>query len=149
MTTIWPLPQIDIRSISTVQETRPTALLTGSRSWNALNGQLKLPLVIQAEPHQAELNYFKTLAKELPPQVQVVYSVGGGLAAALLLGEVPRIMRPGPPYAIAAVAGAITYVLLDGVNGGIASTACIAVVFIVRIAAERAGLRTTAIKPLD
>jgi glycerol-1-phosphate dehydrogenase [NAD(P)+] len=81
MTTIWPLPQIDIRSISTVQETRPTALLTGSRSWNALNGQLKLPLVIQAEPHQAELNYFKTLAKELPPQVQVVYSVGGGLAA--------------------------------------------------------------------
>jgi uncharacterized membrane protein YeiH len=71
------------------------------------------------------------------------------LAAALLLGEVPRIMRPGPPYAIAAVAGAVTYVLLDGVNGGVASTACIAVVFIVRIVAERAGLRTTAIRPLD
>lgn len=76
-------------------------------------------------------------------------AVGGGLAAALLLGEVPRIMRPGPPYAIAAVAGAVTYVLLDGVNGGVASTACIAVVFIVRIVAERAGLRTTAIRPLD
>jgi len=58
-------------------------------------------------------------------------------------------MRPGPPYAIAAVAGAVTYVLPDGVNGGVASTACIAVVFIVRIVAERAGLRTTAIKPLD
>lgn len=76
-------------------------------------------------------------------------AVGGGLAAALLLGDVPRIMRPGPPYAIAAVAGAVTYVLLDGVSGGLASTACILVVFVVRIVADRTGLRTTAIKPLD
>jgi uncharacterized membrane protein YeiH len=76
-------------------------------------------------------------------------AVGGGLAAALLLGETPRIMRPGPPYAIAAVGGTLAFVLLDGVNGGLASTACIVVVFAIRIIAERAGLRTTAIKPLD
>jgi uncharacterized membrane protein YeiH len=76
-------------------------------------------------------------------------AVGGGLAAALLLGETPRIMQPGPPYALAAVAGAVTYVALDSVNGGLASTACVVVVFVIRIVAERAGLRTTAIKPLD
>lgn len=76
-------------------------------------------------------------------------AVGGGLAAALLLGETPRIMQPGPPYAIAAVAGAVTYVALDSVNGGLASTACVIVVLVIRIVAERAGLRTTAIRPLD
>ena len=76
-------------------------------------------------------------------------AVGGGLAAALLLGETPRIMQPGPPYAIAAVAGAVTYVALDSVNGGLASTACVVVVLVIRIVAERAGLRTTAIRPLD
>lgn len=76
-------------------------------------------------------------------------AVGGGVAAALLLGEVPRIMRPGTPYATAAVAGAITYVLLDGISGGLASTACIAVAFIIRMVAERTGLETPPIKPID
>ncbi|MGI9116728.1 MAG: trimeric intracellular cation channel family protein [Gaiellales bacterium] len=76
-------------------------------------------------------------------------AVGGGVAASLLLGETPRLLRPGPPYAIAAVAGAITYVLLDGVSGGLASFACIVVVFAIRVVAERAGLRTSAIRPIE
>lgn len=76
-------------------------------------------------------------------------AVGGGIAASLLLRETPVVMRPGPPYAIAAVCGTIAFVLLDGVNGGLASLACVVVVFAVRIVAERAGLRTSPVRPLD
>ncbi len=76
-------------------------------------------------------------------------AVGGGVVASLMLRETPAIMRPGPPYAIAAVAGTIGFVLLDGINGGLASLACIAIVFAVRILSERLGYRTSPIRPLD
>jgi glycerol-1-phosphate dehydrogenase [NAD(P)+] len=81
MTTIWPLPRIEIRELSSVNETRPTALLTGGPAWDAAGQFLNLPLVIQAEPHKADHDFFKMLAAELPPQVEVVYGVGGGLAS--------------------------------------------------------------------
>lgn len=76
-------------------------------------------------------------------------AVAGGIAAALLLGETPRVLRPGAPYAIAAVIGAIVFVALDGVNGGLASFACIAVVFAIRVLSERFDLRTTPIEPVE
>ena len=75
-------------------------------------------------------------------------SVAGGIAAAILVGETPRVLRPGPPYAIAAVVGAIVFVLLDGVNGGLASFACIVVVFGIRVASERFDLHTDPIEPI-
>src|SRR5688572_16779970 len=81
MTTIWPLPQIEIRALSTIEETRPTALLTGKRSWEAAGPFLTLPLVVQAEPHKADEDFFAMLADNIPPQVEVVYGVGGGLVA--------------------------------------------------------------------
>ena len=88
------------------------------------------------------------------PEITAVFvgslaSVAGGIAAALLLGETPRVLRPGPPYAIATVIGSIAFVLLDGINGGLASFACIAIVFAIRVAAERWGLRTTPVAPID
>lgn len=76
-------------------------------------------------------------------------SVGGGVIASVLLRETPAVMRPGPPYAIAAVAGTLVFVLLDGVNGGLASFACVAVVLVIRIVAERAGVRTRPVRPID
>jgi len=76
-------------------------------------------------------------------------SVGGGVAASLLLREVPQIMRPGPPYAVAAVAGTVVYVALDGLIGGLAAIACVIVVFAIRVIAERKGLRTRPIRPID
>jgi len=79
MTTIWPLPQIETRELSTIQESRPTALLTGRRAWQAVGSVVNLPLVIQAEPHTADRVFLDMLAAELPPQVEVVYGVGGGL----------------------------------------------------------------------
>jgi glycerol-1-phosphate dehydrogenase [NAD(P)+] len=81
MTTIWPLPKIEIRALSTVKESRPTALLTGGPAWAAAGQFLELPLVVQAEPHQADHDFFKSLAENIPPQVEVIYGVGGGLAS--------------------------------------------------------------------
>jgi glycerol-1-phosphate dehydrogenase [NAD(P)+] len=82
MTIIWHLPQIEIADLSSVTETRPTALLTGKDAWAAAGNSLNnLPLVIQAEPRNAEHDYLKTLAKDLPPQVEVIYAVGGGLVS--------------------------------------------------------------------
>jgi glycerol-1-phosphate dehydrogenase [NAD(P)+] len=81
MTTIWPLPKLDLRDLIHVEETRPVALLTGERSWAAVSPLLSLPLVVQAEPYRVETNYLDALADDLPPQVQVVYGVGGGMVA--------------------------------------------------------------------
>jgi glycerol-1-phosphate dehydrogenase [NAD(P)+] len=81
MTTILPLPKIEILELSSVQETRPVALLTGERSWGAVSPLLTLPLVVQAEPDRVEYAYLDALANDLPPQVGVVYAVGGGTVA--------------------------------------------------------------------
>lgn len=81
MTTIWPLPRIEIRELSSVTETRPTALLTGGPAWASASQFLNLPLVIQAEPHKADHEFFRMLASDMPPQVEVIYAVGGGLAS--------------------------------------------------------------------
>lgn len=81
MTTIWPLPQIEIRELSSVTESRPTALLTGGPAWEAVGRILNLPVVVQAEPHKADHDFFKQLAADVPPQVEVIYAVGGGLAS--------------------------------------------------------------------
>jgi glycerol-1-phosphate dehydrogenase [NAD(P)+] len=81
MTTIWNLPRIEIESLNRVNETRPTALLTGTRSWESVGPLLNLPLVVQAEPHTADRRFLDDLAGNLPPQVEVVYAVGGGLVA--------------------------------------------------------------------
>ena len=63
MTTIWPLPKIDIRDLISVEESRPVALLTGERSWAAVSPLLNLPLVVQAEPYHVESGYLDSLPK--------------------------------------------------------------------------------------
>jgi glycerol-1-phosphate dehydrogenase [NAD(P)+] len=77
---IWDLPRIELRELSSVKETRPAAVITGNRSWSAVGGLLKLPIVVQAEPYTARYDVLEDLAANLPQQVQVVYGVGGGLA---------------------------------------------------------------------
>ncbi len=99
MPVIWPLPKIEFRELSSVKETRRTALLTSGPAWEAVGSLLDLPLVVQAEPHKADLAFFKELASNLPPQVEVVYGVGGGLAsdAAKFIGKtknLPTIIIP-------------------------------------------------------
>src|SRR5690606_16912989 len=79
MTTIWPLPQIEITDLKNVKETRPTALVTGERSWAAVSSLLEFPIVVQAEPQKVDKDYLDMLASGLPPQVEVIYGVGAGL----------------------------------------------------------------------
>ncbi|MEO1165327.1 MAG: iron-containing alcohol dehydrogenase [Chloroflexota bacterium] len=79
--TIWNLPRIELRDLSSVKETRPAAVLTGKRSWAAVGSMLELPIVVQAEPYSARYDMLEDLASNLPEQVQVVYGVGGGLVS--------------------------------------------------------------------
>lgn len=79
--TIWNLPRIDVTDLGTITETRPAAVLTGSSSWRTVGPLLHLPIVVQAEPYTADVRFLDALADGLPPQVEVVYGVGGGLVA--------------------------------------------------------------------
>jgi hypothetical protein len=81
MTTIWPLPRIEIRDLGKLEETRPAAVLTGMRSWDAVSSLLRLPIVVQAEPNRIDLDYLDSLADGLPSEVEVIYGVGGGLVS--------------------------------------------------------------------
>lgn len=81
MTTIYPLPQVEITHLVDIQEPRPVGLLTGERSWRAVNSLLSLPIVVQAEPERIETEYLDSLAVDLPDEVKVIYGVGGGMVA--------------------------------------------------------------------
>lgn len=78
---IWNLPRIELRTLKSVKETRPAAVLTGKRSWETVGSLLTLPIVVQAEPINAQQTYLDDLASKLPKQAQVVYGVGGGLVS--------------------------------------------------------------------
>lgn len=80
METIWNIPLVEITDVAKIEETRPAAVITGTRAWNAVGSLIKLPVVVQAEPYTADINFLDTLANGLPEQVEVVYGIGGGLA---------------------------------------------------------------------
>ncbi len=75
---VWPLPRITFRELSSVEETRPVALLTTDAVWAVLSTQLTLPVMIQAEPVRYDRELFDYLADNLPSQVRAIYAVGGG-----------------------------------------------------------------------
>ncbi|KXK21324.1 MAG: 3-dehydroquinate synthase [Chloroflexi bacterium OLB15] len=81
MPTIFPVPEVEIRDLGSLTERRPVALVTGSRSWNSVSALVELPIVVQAEPDRVDVSYLDTLADAVPPQVEVVYGVGGGLVS--------------------------------------------------------------------
>jgi len=77
---VWPLPKISFRALNTIDESRPTALITDAAAWESVGKAVKnLPLVIQAEPTRDDYDFVEYLATNLPKPVQVVYAVGDGL----------------------------------------------------------------------
>lgn len=99
MTTFYPLPKIEVRSLAELTETRPVALLTGSKSWEAVRHKVRLPIVVQAEPDSATIEYLDELADAIPSDVEVVYGIGGGLVSdvAKYVGwknELPVVVAP-------------------------------------------------------
>jgi uncharacterized membrane protein YeiH len=79
--------------------------------------------------------------------VGVVNAVGGGVLRDLIVRRDPAIFRPGPPAALAALAGCIIYLgLRQGpeVADIVAGTVSVIAVFLIRIAALRYGWQTRA-----
>ncbi|MDZ4764235.1 MAG: iron-containing alcohol dehydrogenase [Chloroflexota bacterium] len=118
MTTIWSLPQIEIRDLTQIEESRPTALITGARTWAAVNSLLKLPIVVQAEPDNANTDYLESLASGLPEDVEVVYGVGAGLVAdvAKYVGYARRLPVVLIPSALS-VDGLLTAIVAARIDG--------------------------------
>lgn len=72
-------------------------------------------------------------------------SVAGGMIADILQGQAVSILRAGPPYALASLAGALSYTVLVaafGVDGGISSVVAIGLTAFVRFLAVKYGVRT-------
>ncbi len=80
--------------------------------------------------------------------VGVAAAVGGGVIADIFMRRTPSIAMPGPPYALAAVAGAGTYGVAVGfmnINGGWAAMMAIGITFAVRIGTYLLGVQTSTI----
>jgi uncharacterized membrane protein YeiH len=94
----------------------------------------------------------KAMLAGLPPLaatlVGTVNAVGGGLMRDVLVREEPMLLRPGGFYALAALAGATTFVALDELPGRsthLAAMAGVAVVLLLRFGAIRLGWKTGAL----
>jgi uncharacterized membrane protein YeiH len=71
-----------------------------------------------------------------------ITAIGGGMVQAMLLGDVPAVLKPGTLTATAAVAGATTYVLLVewlGIVKPVAMTACVVIVVGLRLLSIKLG----------
>jgi glycerol-1-phosphate dehydrogenase [NAD(P)+] len=96
---VWPLPRITFRELSSIDEKRPVALLTTEAVWNVLSSQLTLPVVIQAEPARRDADLLDSLADNLPSQIKAIYVVGQGvpLTAGKVIAaanDVPLVVVP-------------------------------------------------------
>ncbi|MBL7199226.1 MAG: iron-containing alcohol dehydrogenase [Anaerolineae bacterium] len=76
---ILPIPEIEAMPFTALDEARPVALVTSRAAWEAVRGRLHLPIVWQVEVEEATQACWDTLVPSV--QGEVVYAVGGGLAA--------------------------------------------------------------------
>ena len=83
--TIWPTPKIEFLPFTEVKDTRPVALVTSQPAWDMVKDSLNLNVVWQANVvHATEAHWRSFLGSETWPanrRPQVIYAVGGGLAA--------------------------------------------------------------------
>jgi uncharacterized membrane protein YeiH len=80
--------------------------------------------------------------------VGTVNAVGGGLMRDVLVREEPLLFRPGGFYALASMAGAATFVVLDGLAGRPTAEAALAgvvVTLVLRFGSIRLGWKTGAL----
>lgn len=82
MNKIWNLPKVDILPFSEIYEKRPVLLVTSSPAWNAVKGQLHINIAATLEVTEATTENWDNLQLRITNhQLEVVYSVGGGLTA--------------------------------------------------------------------
>ncbi len=78
----YPVPQIIETSLSEITETRPVALITSPPAWAAaVHAGLQLAPTWRGNVQDATEAQFAALAAGYPGDAEVVYGVGGGLAA--------------------------------------------------------------------
>lgn len=78
MSTVWPLPKIDLLSLSDLDERRKVALVTTRSAWEAVGQWAPLTIAWEADIREATEPAWASLAPGL--RGEVVYAVGGGLA---------------------------------------------------------------------
>jgi len=81
--------------------------------------------------------------------VGTVNAVGGGVLRDIVLRRTPQLLEPGAPITIAAITGCLAYAVMTrllGLPGGLAGLLAILLVFLIRTAALRLGLRTVPIR---
>jgi glycerol-1-phosphate dehydrogenase [NAD(P)+] len=78
----YPIPAIVEAPLAELEEPRPVAVVASGPAWDAaVRAGLRLNVVWRAEPGAADEARFEELARGLPGEAEVVYGVGGGLAA--------------------------------------------------------------------
>jgi glycerol-1-phosphate dehydrogenase [NAD(P)+] len=80
MKVTWNLPKVQWVSLQAWEESRSAAVVYSRAAWEAAHCSLDLRAAWMAEPQRAELVHWEALFQERPP-VEVVYAIGGGLAA--------------------------------------------------------------------
>jgi uncharacterized membrane protein YeiH len=75
-------------------------------------------------------------------------SLSGGVIVSLLQRETPHLLLPGSPYALLALMGIFTYLIVSPFSGGLASVACVSVVVVGRFAVLRWKIRTKGTAPI-
>jgi glycerol dehydrogenase-like iron-containing ADH family enzyme len=80
MDKIWNIPEIQLTSLSEVNEPRPVLLVTRPEEWEQVGKRIHLNITCKLEPLSAKLEHWDTLI-ELAANVfaEVVYAVGGRL----------------------------------------------------------------------
>jgi glycerol-1-phosphate dehydrogenase [NAD(P)+] len=73
----WPLPKIEHARFADWEETRPATVVTTKAAWDAVSSRLRLPI---AELHDAA-DATEAAWQQWDARGEVVYAVGGGLAA--------------------------------------------------------------------
>ncbi len=99
-----------------------------------------------------QLSLFAGLSAPAAAFVGVVNAVGGGVLRDLMLRREPTIFKPGPPAALAAMAGCVIYlmmILVLHLGGALSGIISVIAVFAIRIAALRYGWHTAPPRGFD
>ena len=82
MKKIWNLPVVHLKPFSEVDEKRPVLLVTSTPAWNAVKNKLHFNIVSQIEVAEANTEHWDNLHVSIEKSKhEIVYAVGGGLAA--------------------------------------------------------------------
>jgi glycerol dehydrogenase-like iron-containing ADH family enzyme len=76
MSDVWPLPRITFHELSTVRESRLTALITTPSVWTNVKESISLPVAVQAEPAHPDREFLEKLGTDVHAAVEVIYGVG-------------------------------------------------------------------------